>query len=326
MALKSTISNTILDPNGNVVAGAPVTITLQPTAGFRVDDSTEVARVYSTVTNASGVWSALLERNSNITPANTTYEVVEQIPQANGGTRVWQIQVGASDQTVSAAQVSVPPAATQSAFLTQAAGDARYQALGGLGSGSPTTSAVGDAAAAGVSASASRADHGHGREAFGTPVSTGTANAAGSAATVARSDHVHKGLVSADAWTAWTPTLTQSGAVTKTVNYAHFVQLGKLVIAQCDLTVTGTGTGANNVIVGLPVTAVGAVQRTIGMGYVYDSSATLIYTATIEFSSTSTAAFRATSSTVNGFLGASTFTAALAVGDLVSVSVMYEAA
>jgi hypothetical protein len=55
----------------------------------------------------------------------------------------------------------------------------------------PGTSAVGDSAATGSVAFASRRDHAHGREGFGSPVSVGVANADGTATTLARSDHVH---------------------------------------------------------------------------------------------------------------------------------------
>jgi hypothetical protein len=160
VALTSTVSNTIKDPNGVVQVGVVVTVTLMPTAGFRVDDSTEVARTVSTTTNGSGVWSIALERNSNITPANTTYEVVEYIPQSAGGPRVWTITVGASNQTVLAALTLSPPSATPSSFLTQASADARYQALGSISSATPAQVSQ-TTAAAGVDAAASRDDHVH---------------------------------------------------------------------------------------------------------------------------------------------------------------------
>jgi hypothetical protein len=62
-------------------------------------------------------------------------------------------------------------------------------------SGDITTSAVGDAAAAGTNALAARADHKHAREAFGSGASTvsavGDSAADGSNTTLARSDHRH---------------------------------------------------------------------------------------------------------------------------------------
>lgn len=57
--------------------------------------------------------------------------------------------------------------------------------------GTPGSSAVGDAAAAGSATSLARSDHRHGREAFGSPAATGLANADGAATTLARSNHVH---------------------------------------------------------------------------------------------------------------------------------------
>lgn len=57
----------------------------------------------------------------------------------------------------------------------------------------PGNSAIGDAAAAGTSASVARADHKHGREASGTPGASavGDTASAGTATTVALSDHRH---------------------------------------------------------------------------------------------------------------------------------------
>jgi hypothetical protein len=63
-----------------------------------------------------------------------------------------------------------------------------------LSAAAPTTSAVGDAAANGSATTPAKADHLHGREAFGgTPAASavGDAGAAGVAATPSRSDHKH---------------------------------------------------------------------------------------------------------------------------------------
>lgn len=58
---------------------------------------------------------------------------------------------------------------------------------------SPTTSAVGDAAATGSVAVAARRDHAHGREGFGSPAASAVTDAGtdGAASTVAHSDHKH---------------------------------------------------------------------------------------------------------------------------------------
>lgn len=223
----STISNVILDPSGVAVASVPVVVTLMPTAGFRTDTGNEVARTVSTTTDATGLWSLALERNSNITPAGTHYEVEEQIPAHRGGRRVWLILVGATNQTVAAALVTPTPTVLSSGLLTQAAADARYQALSAIGSDTPTTIDPDDAAAAGSSVAASRGDHQHAITA-GTPVATGDANAEGAGTGFARDTHVHKGVVANEAWASWAPTLTNLTLGNGTVT-AKFTRVGRKI-------------------------------------------------------------------------------------------------
>lgn len=188
----STITNTITGPTGTAVASARVVARLMPTAGFRSGPATEVARAVETTTNASGVWSLVLEENASITPDNTYYEITEYIPESQGGTRVWNILVGASDQTVLASLITPIPAAQASAYLTQAAADARYQALGGLSSSTPNVIEPDDPAAAGVSTSASRADHEHGIVAAApTNVNLDGTNSEGASTSFARATHGH---------------------------------------------------------------------------------------------------------------------------------------
>jgi hypothetical protein len=190
-------------------------------------------------------------------------------------------------------------------YITQAAADARYQALGGLSSATPAQVDAADAGTAGVSASASRADHEH-------PVAI-TAAQLVPAAWLA-------------AWTSYTPTLTQSGAVTKTVTYAKYVQMGKTVIVNVLLTCTGAGSAANSVVVGLPVTAAQSTNQAIGSGYLFDASVPLNYRAIVSLASATTVFLNPAASTVADVLGNTSFTAALASGDLISIFAMYEAA
>jgi hypothetical protein len=189
----STITGTITGPTGTAVASARVVCQLMPTAGFRTADGSEVARSVETTTNASGVYSLVLERNSGISPVNTYYEITEYIPDAQGGRRVWTITVGASNQTVYASLTT--PLATQSAtYLDQASADARYQALGGLSSATPGTEVPDGAGTAGVSTSAQRADHIHPLPtSASTPaaVAVSGVGAAGATGAIARSQHIH---------------------------------------------------------------------------------------------------------------------------------------
>ncbi len=84
------------------------------------------------------------------------------------------------------------PSFDYSQFLTQAAADARYQAIGSLGSATPGTETPDHLGTAGISTSASRQDHVH-PITCATPVAIGTALSEGVATTFARSDHVHTG-------------------------------------------------------------------------------------------------------------------------------------
>lgn len=79
-------------------------------------------------------------------------------------------------------------------------------------------------------------------------------------------------------WRTWTPTVTQSGAVTVTVTYAVIKNLVDMVFAEVELTVTGTGTAANAIsIAGIPtgfqVAGAGlGSRRTIGVVNIVDQS------------------------------------------------------
>lgn len=128
-------------------------------------------------------------------------------------------------------------------------------------------------------------------------------------------------------WTDYTPTLTQSGAVTKTVTIGRYCQDGKRVHFQVYLAITGSGTGSNNILVGLPVAAAAAwTDSTIGSGRVYDSSASALYRGIVVTASTTTAKIEPASSTTGGGLGLTTMTAGLASGDVVECCGTYEAA
>jgi hypothetical protein len=193
----SRISNTIKSPNGTAIAGVPVSAVLMPSAGFRISDFSEVARIVTTTTDAAGFWQLDLERNANVTPTNSWYEVIEAVPNASGGRRVWNIAVGASDQSLLASlvtpaqqQPTVVPAGT--VYLDQASADARYQAVGSLGAATPGRIDPDDPGTAGVATSASRSDHEH-PITTGTPVAVGAANAEGSGTGFARDTHVHLG-------------------------------------------------------------------------------------------------------------------------------------
>lgn len=126
------------------------------------------------------------------------------------------------------------------------------------------------------------------------------------------------------AWTSYTPTITQSGAVTKTVTYAKYMQIGKAVICNVTLAVTGSGTGSNEITVTVPVTAatsnanlvVGAGRAVVASGTVNNSG-----TCPVVLASTTTVKFRAVDNTNVGASGT-----ALANGDVLAFSITYEVA
>lgn len=156
---KATITNKITDASGNPVAGCAVEVQLLPGGGFRTLDSSEVAQTLRTVTDSSGVWSLPLERNQDILPSGTYYQVVEKIP---GGERKWNIQVSHNGSLLDAL-VATPPSIPPTQFLTQDSADARYVRSPGSygGSGDIQPVRYGDAADAGVEDAYARIDHKH---------------------------------------------------------------------------------------------------------------------------------------------------------------------
>lgn len=88
------LTNRILDPSGTALTGVTVNARLKPPGGFRADTPfAEVGAQESTTTDSSGDWALLLERNANITPSGTEWEVEEQIPDSSGGPRTWSVAI-----------------------------------------------------------------------------------------------------------------------------------------------------------------------------------------------------------------------------------------
>jgi hypothetical protein len=127
------------------------------------------------------------------------------------------------------------------------------------------------------------------------------------------------------AWETWTPTLTQTATVTKTTNYAKYMRIQKLVIAQCYMTVTGAGTGGTNVVVGLPITALELQSQIVGGGFIYDSSANMVYHVVNQITSTTTMSFYTDQNGSGNFFGTNP-NIALAANDQIRLYFMYEAA
>lgn len=142
--------------------------------------------------------------------------------------------------------------------------------------------------------------------------------------------HASRGI----AWTDWSPVVTQGAAVDYAPVYAQ-VQLGRTITAQCRLTITGTGTAGATLGLSVPTNHPhGIAGPPIGQVVLSDVSANEIFvgfTAPLTSSSvffldlSVTAAQRATGAGTMGS-GGSTFNDALEPGDILSVSLTYEAA
>lgn len=131
------------------------------------------------------------------------------------------------------------------------------------------------------------------------------------------------------AWTSYTPTLTQNATVTKTVTYAKYQRVGRLITVQGFLSVTGAGTGVNAVVIGLPVAAAQTSGLALGVGVVFDSSATLAYKGIVMVTGASTVSMYGANDTVaTAYIGAGGggFSAALASGDTIAYTATYESA
>ena len=124
------------------------------------------------------------------------------------------------------------------------------------------------------------------------------------------------------AWTSYTPTLTQSGAVAKTVTYAEYVQIGNFVWVQVSLTATGAGTGNNAITVTLPFAA-SSTAGVSGAAFVLDANVNS-YVGTARGVTTTTVAFFQNQGGGTAIGQSPNF--ALANTDIVQFSAFYEAA
>jgi hypothetical protein len=128
-----------------------------------------------------------------------------------------------------------------------------------------------------------------------------------------------------DAWTAYTPTLTQGAAVAKTVNYAKYQRIGRTIHAVVDLTLTAAGAAPNDVLVGLPVAAAAfASGPHWGTMLIYDASTTTRYQGAAEARTTTTVAL--SWSQASAAVWGTTPNLALASGDIIRLNLTYEAA
>lgn len=91
------------------------------------------------------------------------------------------------------------------------------------------------------------------------------------------------------AWTTYTPGLSQSVTVTKTVNHARYMQVGKTVMGSVYMTATSAGTGGLTMRSSFPVTPIASIYNntqsfgaTIGSGGFYKASGTVQYNFSVQ--------------------------------------------
>lgn len=128
------------------------------------------------------------------------------------------------------------------------------------------------------------------------------------------------------AWTAYVPTLTQGAALSKTDAYCRYLKVGRLVIAQVNISVGATGTAGTAFAVSLPTAAAAALSAgsRIGTGHIFDASAGTRYIGAAEVA-TSTTVTLVTDVTGGNSWGAVP-SIALGSTDQISFAVTYEAA
>jgi hypothetical protein len=217
----TSITSEINDPTGASIASVKVTVKLHPRPSYETATGVEIPYSYETTTDQNGQYTLTLTRTADISPAGSYYIVTEHITDRYGGPVKHTIQVGASNTTLYASRVNASPS-TPDTYLTQTTGDLRYQQLAGYGaSGDLAVIEPDDAAGAGVSASASRADHQHAVvTAAAGAIAPDDAAAEGVATSFSRSDHTHS-IVAAAAGEARPNDTSAEGVATSFARSDH---------------------------------------------------------------------------------------------------------
>ena len=135
--------------------------------------------------------------------------------------------------------------------------------------------------------------------------------------------------------TDWTPTVTQSGAVTVTENWAVYSRFGRWIHAQFHVSCTASGTAGSAIIIGgLPATAAGAGIGVLHLGVgafvdASDTNRTYPFAFNLESSTTLSLHKDSTIGDIQprlGETGNDAFALALASGDTIGGTFSYVAA
>jgi hypothetical protein len=82
------ITHKLTDPSGTAVVGMFVAVRLNR-PGFRTSDGSEIIGPESVASNGTGDVTLVLERNADISPANTWYIATEEVSENLGGRKVY---------------------------------------------------------------------------------------------------------------------------------------------------------------------------------------------------------------------------------------------
>ena len=131
-----------------------------------------------------------------------------------------------------------------------------------------------------------------------------------------------------NAWSSYTPTITQSGTVAKTMSYGKYAQFGKFVIATVDMAITGSGTSGNVITCTLPVNrAYTTTAYNIGTFYAVDQSTASIFRGLVRtVAGAQTINFLDVTGGVTIGNGGGAYTFGLANTDALQFTIQYEAA
>jgi hypothetical protein len=134
------------------------------------------------------------------------------------------------------------------------------------------------------------------------------------------------GMVASEAWTDFSPVVTQGVALGLTVTYCRLTKVGRIVTIQGLITFTSSGTAGAQVFLTLPIAAAGVAYRHIGIASFYASGAQYHLMATLNNSST-IVRFQYAHLTNDSNLGLNApFTGAVVNTNNMSFSLSYEAA
>jgi hypothetical protein len=129
------------------------------------------------------------------------------------------------------------------------------------------------------------------------------------------------------AWESYTPTISQGATLTKTIGYAKYTRINKLVIVHVMCTITSAGTAGSVYVCTLPITAANADAPYFGCNgsaTFYDASAAQPYVWGVHLGASSQINF--VGITAGGNYAGNVPNVTAANGDTLSFIISYEAA